>query len=78
MRYRFITELIDNRLIDVKFVKTEENDSDGFTKNLNGHLYEKHKMKYIVDKEEIKNNHKIYFRSNQCYMSEMSDSDVAH
>ena len=43
----------------MKFVKTEENDSDGFTKNLNGELYEKHKTKFIIDKDEIKNYHKI-------------------
>ena len=59
IRYRYITELIENGLIKVKFVKTEENDSDGFTKNLNGELYEKHKTKFIIDKDEIKNYHKI-------------------
>ena len=60
VRYRFITELIEDGLIEVKFVKTEENDSDGFTKNLNGDLYEKHKAKYIIDKEEIKDDNKIF------------------
>jgi hypothetical protein len=84
VRYRFITELIENGLIEVKFVKTEENDSDGFTKNLNGDLYDKHKAKYIVDKKEIKNDNKIFdddgsvdqFATGR--VSEMSDSDVAH
>ena len=81
VRYRFITELIENGLIEVKFVKTEENDSDGFTKNLSGALYKKHKMKYIIDKEEIKNDHKIWMMTVQSTSSQtgrVSESDVAH
>ena len=58
VRYRFVNEFIEDGIIKVIFVKTEENDSDGFTKNLNGDLYEKHKTKFIADKKEIENFHK--------------------
>ena len=60
VRYRFVNELIEDGLIKVKFVQTDLNQSDGFTKNLNGDLHDKHKEKFIVDKDEI---HKIYKNS---------------
>lgn len=63
IRYLYITELIENGLIKVKFVKTEENDSDGFTKNLIGELHDKQKTKFIINKDEMKNFHEIANRN---------------
>ena len=62
VRYRYVTEFVENGLVTIKFVKTEENDSDGFTKNLNGDLHEKHKSKMTADKSEMKIIHKIEMR----------------
>ena len=58
LRYRFGNEFIEDGIIKVIFVKTEENDSDGFTKNLNGEVHNKHKAKFIADRYEIKYFHK--------------------
>ena len=62
VRYRYVTEFVENGLVTIKFVKTEENDSDGFTKNLNGELHEKHKAKMLADKKKIDENRKIEMR----------------
>ena len=62
VRYRYVTEFIDNGLVTIKFVKTEENDSDGFTKNLSGDLHEKHQMKMMGDKREVEIIRKIEMR----------------
>jgi hypothetical protein len=82
IRYRFINELIEDGLIKVRFVKTEENESDGFTKNLNGDLYDKHKTKYIINKEEINKNYKIADRdteqNRQFTTGRVSEGNVDH
>ena len=39
----------------IKFVKSEENNSDGFTKNLSGDLHDKHKVKFLADRRDIEN-----------------------
>ena len=77
IRYRYVTELIEDGLVKVKFVKTEDNDSDGFTKNLKGDLYDKHKEKYIIDKKEINKIYKIAERDtgqNQFTTGRVSES----
>jgi hypothetical protein len=53
IRYRYVTEFIEDGLITIKFVKTEDNNSDGFTKNLNADLHDKHITKFIANKDEI-------------------------
>jgi len=50
IRYRFIQEFVLDGFIKVIFVKTENNDSDIFTKNLGGDLHERHSGKMIVEK----------------------------
>ena len=40
----------------------EESDSDGFTKNLSGDLHDKHKTKFIADRNKIKYFHKNRMR----------------
>ena len=62
VRYRFVNEFIEDGIIKIIFVKTEENDSDGFTKNLSGELHEKHKTKFIAERNEIENFHKNEMR----------------
>ena len=53
IRYHYVREFIQDGFLEVKFVKTTENVSDGFTKNLNGELYDKHKKSFIQDKETL-------------------------
>ena len=50
VRYRFVQEFVFDGFIKVIFVKTENNDSDIFTKNLGGVLHERHSKKMIVEK----------------------------
>ena len=53
IRYRFVQEFVLDRFIKVIFVRTEDNDSDIFTKNLGGDLHERHSKKMIVGKGEM-------------------------
>jgi hypothetical protein len=51
--YHFVREFVFDKFIKVVFVKSEENKSDMFTKNVSSDLYEKHKNAYIMMREEI-------------------------
>jgi hypothetical protein len=42
LRYHYIRELVEQGIIEVKFVRSEDNTSDIFTKNLRQILFEKH------------------------------------
>ena len=48
--HHYAREVIEDGII--VFVKSEENDSDLYTKNLNGELYQKHSNKVVWDVEE--------------------------
>jgi hypothetical protein len=50
-RYHFVREFIKDGFIKIKFVRSVENDSDLFTKNVNQELYEKHTKKFLEDSE---------------------------
>ena len=50
IRYRFVQEFVFDKFLKVIFVKTENNDSDIFTKNLGGDLYDHHSRKMIIEK----------------------------
>ena len=41
-RYHFVREYIEDGIVKVVFVRSEDNDADIFTKNLNGETFEKH------------------------------------
>jgi hypothetical protein len=47
IKYHYIREQIDVGLIEVKFVKSEDNLADLFTKNLKGELFECHASKMV-------------------------------
>ena len=42
IRYHFVQDLIEDGIIEISFVKSEENHSDIFTKNLGEELFKKH------------------------------------
>ena len=52
-RYHFVRELVEERFVEVVFVKSEDNKSDGFTKNLSGDLFEKHVDDFVWDKKSV-------------------------
>jgi len=41
-RYHFVREYVEDGIIKVEFVRSEDNHADIFTKNLNGELFHKH------------------------------------
>ena len=50
--YHFIKDYIEDGIVKINFVKSENNDADLFTKNLGNNNFEKHTMKFLKDCEE--------------------------
>jgi hypothetical protein len=50
-RQHFVRELAqgDNKILDIEFVRSDENQSDTFTKNTTTELFCKHTTKYMID-----------------------------
>ena len=51
LRARYITEFIEDGFVKIIFVRTNENLSDWFTKNVNSEIYGNHKEAFIEGKE---------------------------
>ena len=51
LRARYITEFIDDGFVKIIFVKTTENLSDWFTKNVSSLIYDDHKHAFIKERE---------------------------
>ena len=56
IRYHYVREFVDENFLKIVFVKTENNVSDGFTKNLSGELYDKHTPHHVVRKSYVMEN----------------------
>jgi hypothetical protein len=56
IRQSFLRELNEEGISTVKWIPTEENRADIFTKNLNGPAFEKHASTYIGIDEYMKQN----------------------
>ena len=52
-RYHFVREFIEEGYIKVIFVRSENNRSDGFTKNVSQEIYNKHSPTYLQDKDDF-------------------------
>jgi len=52
-RAKYVTQLISDGFLKVLFVKTDENSSDIFTKNVSGEMLERHVNDYVYTKEKI-------------------------
>ena len=52
-RWHFVRELVEGKVVEIIFVKSAENKSDGFTKNISGDLYEAHSSDYVWDKSDV-------------------------
>ena len=53
IRTAFVKEYQEDGKIIIKFVKSEENDADIFTKNTRSIIYQKHQEKLVWDKKEV-------------------------
>jgi hypothetical protein len=53
-RHHFIRENLEDGIIRVEFVKSSDNDSDIFTKNVNQEMYEKHAIKFLGNIEDFR------------------------
>ena len=53
-RYHFIRENVEDGIVRVEFVRSNDNDSDIFTKNVNQEMYEKHAMKFLGSIEDFR------------------------
>jgi hypothetical protein len=47
--YHFVQEFTEDSFIKIEFVRSVENDSDLFTRNVNQELYAKHTNKFLED-----------------------------
>ena len=47
---RFVNQFVFEGFIKIIFVKSEDNDSDIFTKNLSGDAFDRHSKKLVVEK----------------------------
>ena len=52
-RYHFVRELVEDKVLEVIFVKSAENKADGFTKNLTVELGDKHNKSMVWNKSEV-------------------------
>jgi hypothetical protein len=52
-RYHFVREFIEGGFIKIEFVRSVENDSDVFTKNVSQELCEKHTKNFLVDSADL-------------------------
>jgi hypothetical protein len=54
-RYDFVREFIEDGFIKIEFVRSAENESDLFTKNINQEFYEKDTKKFLEDSQVYSN-----------------------
>ena len=53
IRYHYVREYIMDGFIKIIFVKSENNKSDIFTKNVSSEVYDKHRDSYIEKKDYL-------------------------
>ena len=53
IRYAYVREFVEEGFLKILFVKTKENLSDGFTKNVSADIYEAHAPHHVIDKKEF-------------------------
>jgi hypothetical protein len=52
-RYHYVREFVETGFIKIVFVKSEDNKSDWFTKNVSSELYSRHMGSYIIRRSEV-------------------------
>jgi hypothetical protein len=53
IRHNFMRQYVDEGFLKISFVKLEDNWSNGYTKNTNIAVYEKHHGEFVADKDYI-------------------------
>ena len=53
IRTSFVKEYQEDRKIIIKFVKSEDNEADIFTKNKTNIIFQRHQEKLVWDKKEV-------------------------
>ena len=48
-RYHFVRENLEDGIIKIEFVKSVDNESDIFTKNVTQEIYERHVKKFLEE-----------------------------
>jgi hypothetical protein len=51
--YHFVHEFVEDGMIKIVFVKTQDNKADMFTKNVSGEVYDEHVESFIMDCKDI-------------------------
>ena len=49
IRFHFVRELIEDNIIEIKFVKSDDNTADMFTKNMSRATLLKHRERFVCD-----------------------------
>jgi hypothetical protein len=57
IRHNFVRQYVDEGFLKIIFVKSEDNLSDGYTKNTSIDIYERHHGEFVVDKSYIEHDH---------------------
>lgn len=58
IRHAFVREMVLDGFLKVVFVRTHDNLSDGFTKNVSADIHERHTPSYVMPREEVNNGHR--------------------
>ena len=53
IRYKYVNEYLEDVAINIVFVRSEDNDTDVFTKNINKTTYMKQKSLFMTDKNSV-------------------------
>jgi hypothetical protein len=52
-RYHFVREFVEDGMIKIVFVETQDNKADMVTKNVSGEVYDEHVESFIMDRKDI-------------------------
>jgi phage anti-repressor protein len=66
-RYHFVSELIEEGIVRIGFVRSENNDSDIFTKKLGKELFLKQSNKFMDCDEYKMDNARWTMQDRQCF-----------
>ena len=50
IRYKYVNEYVEDRVVKIGFVQSAENDSNILTKNLSAKLHDKYLKKMVIEK----------------------------
>jgi len=54
-RYHFVREQVADKIVEIIFVRTDDNRADGFTKNVKGEVFERHSKDFVWRREDCGN-----------------------